>query len=84
MTTCDCRNCGPICRLSNVDNVNHPSHYTTGAVECIDAIESALTSEEFRGYLKGNILKYTWRERSKGGDESMRKAEWYLLRMLAK
>lgn len=66
------------------DEVNHPSHYTAGKVECIDAIESALTPEEFRGYLKGNILKYTWRERSKGGDESMRKAEWYLARMVRK
>lgn len=68
----------------DIDNVNHPSHYTTGAVECIDAIESALTPDEYRGYLKGNILKYTWRERTKGGDESMRKAEWYLARMLRK
>lgn len=66
------------------DEVNHPSHYTAGKVECIDAIESALTPEEFRGYLKGNIIKYTWRERSKGGDESMRKAEWYLARMVRK
>jgi len=70
--------------LMTKDEVNHPSHYTTGKVECIDAIESALTSEEFRGYLKGNILKYTWRERGKGGDESMRKAEWYLARMVRK
>lgn len=64
------------------DMINSPAHYASGAVECIDAIQSALTPEEYRGYLKGNILKYTWRERNKGGDESMRKAEWYLGRML--
>ena len=60
------------------DTVNRPSHYATGGVECIDAIQAALTAEEFRGYLKGNILKYVWRENLKGGIESMRKAQWYL------
>lgn len=60
------------------DPINRPSHYTQGAIECIDAIRAALTPEEFRGFCKGNILKYTWRERHKGGDESLRKAEWYL------
>jgi hypothetical protein len=35
------------------DPVNHPAYYTSGAVECIDAIQAALTPEEFRGFLKG-------------------------------
>jgi hypothetical protein len=43
------------------NNINAPAHYRQGAIECIDAIESALTPEEFRGYLKGNVIKYTWR-----------------------
>lgn len=60
--------------------VNHPPHYTQGGIECIDAIQAALTPEEFRGYCKGNALKYTWRERSKGQDESLKKALWYLER----
>ena len=60
------------------DSVNHPEHYTQGGIECIDAIEAALTPEEFRGYCKGNALKYIWRERMKGGEESIAKAEWYL------
>jgi hypothetical protein len=60
--------------------VNHPPHYTQGGIECIDAIQAALTPEEFRGYCKGNALKYTWRERSKGQDESLEKAIWYLER----
>jgi hypothetical protein len=60
--------------------VNHPPHYTQGGIECIDAIQAALTPEEFRGYCKGNALKYTWRERSKGQDESLKKAIWYLER----
>lgn len=64
------------------DEVNNPSHYTSGGIECIEAIEAALTPEEYRGFLKGNILKYTWRERHKGGVQSLEKARWYLNRML--
>jgi hypothetical protein len=64
------------------DPVNAPPHYRTGDIECIDAIESALTAEEFRGYCKGNALKYIWRERHKGQDESLKKAVWYLERAL--
>ena len=60
------------------DTVNHPSHYTSGSIECIDAIRSALTPEEFRGFCKGNAIKYVWRERHKGGVESLQKAAWYL------
>lgn len=61
-----------------VDMVNEPPHYRQGDIECIDAIRAALTPEEFRGYCKGNALKYVWRERHKGGDESLAKANYYL------
>ena len=64
------------------DDVNHPSHYTDGAIECIEAIEAQLTAEEFRGYLKGNIAKYIWREKHKGGTNSLKKAQWYLDRLV--
>lgn len=63
------------------DSVNRPEHYTCGDIECIDAIESALTPEEFRGYCKGNVIKYVWRERKKGGSEDILKADWYLQRL---
>lgn len=69
--------------LLREDSINHPSHYQgDNGIECIDAIQSALTPEEFRGYCKGNVMKYTWRERTKQGDDSIRKARWYLNRML--
>lgn len=64
------------------DTVNHPSHYTDGGIECIEAIEAALTNEEFRGYCKGNCMKYIWREKHKGGTESLKKAQWYLDRLI--
>ena len=71
------------CATTPVDNeVVRPAHYTRGAVECIDAIEAALTPEEYRGYLKGNVLKYFWRERDKGGLQSIQKAEYYTQRLI--
>jgi hypothetical protein len=66
-----------------VDVVNHPPHYTAeGGIECIEAIEAQLTAEEYRGYLKGNCVKYLWRERHKGGVESLKKARWYMDRLI--
>jgi len=64
------------------DPVNHPPHYAQGDIECIDAIEVALTPEEFRGYCKGNVHKYLWRERHKGGDQDIGKARWYIERLI--
>lgn len=52
--------------------------YAHGSIECIDAIRSALTPEEFRGFCKGNIMKYVWRERHKGGDADLDKARDYV------
>ena len=43
------------------DNVNKPPHYNHAGIECIEAIHAALTPEEFRGNIKGNNMKYTWR-----------------------
>ena len=63
--------------LAFKDNVDHPNHYTSGGIECIEAIRAALTPEEFRGYCKGNMLKYTWREKLKNGDEDIKKAATY-------
>lgn len=60
------------------DPVNHPQHYTASGIECIDAIRAALTPDEWRGYIKGNAMKYIWREMLKGGDQDLDKAVWYL------
>jgi hypothetical protein len=64
------------------DMVNEPPHYKAGEIECIDAIRAALTDDEFRGYCKGNMIKYQWRERLKGGLESIKKAMWYGQQMI--
>jgi len=60
------------------DMVNSPPHYLTGGIETIDYIKAKLTAEEFKGYLRGNVLKYA--SRKKGGDD-MGKAAWYAKRL---
>lgn len=57
---------------------DNPSRYSHGDIECIDAIKSALTKEEFVGFCKGNIVKYLWRERYKGKIVDVEKAASYL------
>jgi len=69
--------------MSNRDEVKSPAHYNQGGIECIDAIRAALTDEEFRGYCKGNAIKYIWRERMKGGDVSLEKGVWYMERAVS-
>lgn len=61
--------------------VDHPQHYA-GEIECIDAIKAALTEEEFRGFCKGNAMKYIWREGKKGNAAiDIMKADWYLRKL---
>jgi hypothetical protein len=68
------------------DAVNSPSHYRTGGIECIEAIEESMTPEAFRGYLKGNCMKYLWRYTYKHENnpvEDLQKAQWYLAKLIS-
>lgn len=63
------------------DPIN-PDHYKTpDGIECIQAIRAMLTPEEFRGFCKGNVAKYVWREQNKNGVTDLRKAAWYLAQL---
>lgn len=64
------------------DNVNHPSHYTAGGIEVTDYIQAKLTPEQFEGFCIGVIIQYVSRYRMKGGIEDLKKAEWYLSRII--
>lgn len=65
------------------DMVNHPSHYTQGGIECIDAMEEMLGREAFIGYLRGTILKYNWRLLHKVNPvEDSKKMAWYNQRLI--
>lgn len=64
----------------NEDNVNSPNHYKLAGldVEVIDVIRASMSPEEFKGYCKGNVIKYVTRENKKNGMEDLRKAKKYL------
>lgn len=65
-------------KVAKVDVVNHPPHYKVGGIEVIDFIKAKLTPEEFRGYLKGNVLKYTSRAGHKDDvTQDIGKLVWY-------
>ena len=63
------------------DMVNHPPHYNQKGIECIDAIQAA-TDTGFEYYLQGNIMKYLWRYRYKDGSQDLKKALWYLNKLI--
>lgn len=62
-------------RRPNLDNVNHPKHYTShpSGVECIQVVEHM-------SFNIGNAMKYLWRADLKNGLEDLKKAEWYIRR----
>ena len=61
------------------DNVNHPAHYTSGGIECIDGMVAAFGREYVMHYCLCNAFKYIWRCEHKGKRvEDIQKAVWYL------
>ena len=59
------------------DAVNHPSHYASGKIECIDAMEAAYGTEAVMHFCQCNAFKYQWRFNKKNGEEDIKKAQWY-------
>lgn len=65
--------------------VDRPSHYTAGSVECIDAIDAAVAHlSGAEGFYVGQVVKYIWRWQLKNGVEDLKKAKWYLERLISK
>ena len=62
----------------NTNNVNHPSHYNKGNIECIDAMVSAYGKDTVSDFCICNAFKYIWRYKYKNGIEDLKKAQWYL------
>jgi hypothetical protein len=66
------------------DLINHPSHYTRGEIECIDAQEAALGHDGFVSHLRATIIGYLWRLPFKGEAlKDSKKAKWYIDRLVA-
>ena len=67
------------------DMVNSPAHYTQGDIECIDAIAQVVKDlDGMEAMCTGNAIKYLWRWKHKNGVEDLKKAMWYLQRMIDK
>lgn len=61
------------------DNVNSPSYYCKGGLECIEAIRAACEGlDGVEAYYAGNVIKYVWRFKGKNGVEDLKKARKYL------
>ena len=61
--------------------VEHPTHYNQGGIECIDAIECTLGDKAI-GFAIGNVIKYVWRYEGKDGLYDLKKAQYYLDRAI--
>ena len=65
------------------DMVNSPSHYVQGDIECIDAIAEVVKHlDGMEAMCTGNAIKYLWRWKHKNGAEDLKKAVWYIQRMI--
>jgi hypothetical protein len=65
------------------DNIN-PDHYKQGKVECIDALEAATVNKTgIEAVCTANVIKYLWRYEAKNKLEDVKKANWYLQKLIA-
>jgi hypothetical protein len=64
------------------DCINHPKQYSIGGIEVTDYIQAKLTPEQFEGFCIGVIIQYVSRYQHKGGVSDLKKAEWYLQRII--
>ena len=77
----------PTTPTTSNDPVNHPSHYTTGGIECIDALNAMMQGYKTAdtGALAWQIVKYIWRAPLKGNmKQDLGKAKFYLDRLISK
>jgi hypothetical protein len=57
------------------------NHYKEMAVQPWAVMEAVLTPEEFRGFLKGSIIKYSLRQGKKAGSDDAGKAKHYIQKL---
>ena len=63
----------------STETVNHPKHYgREGAMECIDEMVLVFGAEATMNFCLLNAWKYRYRAGAKGGDEDLKKSDWYL------
>lgn len=68
------------------EEVNHPERYGGDTVyECIKVLDAWLPAEQYKGFLRGNALKYLCRVGKKDETvQELKKAQWYLNKLIEK
>jgi hypothetical protein len=65
------------------EKVNNPSHYNQSGIECIDAMFAATVNKPSNeAILVSNAIKYLWRYEAKNGIEDVKKAQWYINKLV--
>lgn len=64
------------------DVVNKPKHYHQGGFDAIYVIKQKFSLETLRGFFIGNIIKYILRFEHKNGVEDLKKARFYLDKLI--
>ena len=65
------------------DVVNKPRHDNQGGIECIDALKAATVRKTgIEAVCTANAIKYLWRYEEKNGIEDVKKARWYIDRLI--
>lgn len=73
----------PMFGIAKPEAVENPAHYNAGKVECIDAIEAATVAlAGGEAFNTGQVIKYIWRWKLKGGKEDLLKCRWHLDRLI--
>jgi hypothetical protein len=56
-------------------------HYKDMGMQPWHVMEAVLTPEEFRGFLRGNVIKYAMRQGKKQGSDDANKAQHYAMKL---
>ena len=70
-------NLGRIKPITNQERADCPEHYDN-IIQPWEYMQSCMSPEEFRGYMRGNVLKYISRYTKKDGIKDLKKCKDYL------
>ena len=76
-----CYDCHDYENYAIKNKVNHPEHYQ-GKHECIDEMIALFGVEAVKAFCMCNVYKYRFRANQKNGDEDIKKAEWYIDKLM--
>lgn len=68
--------------MDKKDNINHPAHYETGSIECIDVLIETQGAKAVQSFCICNAIKYLYRWQRKNGITDIKKAKWYIDKFL--